>query len=249
MKAFLDEVDENHAVFTKDWREGLNATLAELTLSTSSYVESYRRLVSFQAWRSEVLEQELNEEALNFFIEAQNDVLVSHAMAACGSWRTALKGLRSGIENILSCLYYKDHPVELELWLLGKHRLGFSEVLRYFQNHPKLKGLRIAVTGLDNLEKEYATLSKAVHASAKPFRMTKNGCVNLWSADKQQLSQWLTRQRKVVENINVLLLALYHHQLEGAAFPGLRKAISLAISPKKCTDIRASMKVNIPSST
>ena len=62
-----------------------------------------------------VLEPRMTADSLAFFLEAQNDALVSHVFGNLGSWRSALKALRSCIENVAFCLYYKDHPVELHL--------------------------------------------------------------------------------------------------------------------------------------
>ena len=44
--------------------------------------------------------------------------------------------------------------------------------MNYFKKHPNLPKLKTKVTGLEIIEKEYQVLSRAVHASAKAFRMT-----------------------------------------------------------------------------
>ena len=73
-----------------------------------------------------------------------------------------MKCLRSCIENILFCEYYKDHPVELRLWLKGRHRLGFREIMSYFQRHPDVEGTIDDLSGLERLQTEYSILSRAV---------------------------------------------------------------------------------------
>ena len=105
-----------------------------------------------------------------FFFEAHNDALVSHVSASTGAWRSALQALRSCIENTLAAVYYNDHPIELELWQSSRFMLGFSELLGYMEKHPRLSPLGVQLSGLAAMKTEYATLSKAVHASAANFR-------------------------------------------------------------------------------
>ncbi len=246
MKEFLAEIDGNYSDFVVDWQSALQGKLRALEADKAVYQGSYRRLVSLRSWRAALLEGQINQEALDFFVEAQNDALVSHAMAACGSWRTALKGLRSCIENVLACLYYKDHPVELQLWLNGEYRLGFVEVHKYFGKHPVLKKIPSSLTGLEILAKEYAILSKAVHASAASFRMTADGRVNLWSNDRAQLRKWATRERQTITGINLLILSLFHTKLQGGSLIGLRQALTLAIPSSMRRKIRETLAVKLP---
>jgi hypothetical protein len=244
MNLLLKETEANFKSFDKDWRADMASVSAELAKGGAVYLASYRRIVSLQAWRT-LLETRISDGSLAFFLEAQNDALTSHVFANLGSWRSALKALRGCIDNVLYCLYYKDHPVELRLWHEGKHRLAFSEHLTYLDNHPD----RIQVPQIDampGLRAEYATLSKAVHASAKSFRMTKD--INetlLWSDAKEQQGMWRTREHVVLLNINLCLLALFRRELEGAASPALRGAIGLAVPESTFADIKTHMNVII----
>jgi len=244
MGLLLKETEANFKAFDHDWRSDMAAVAAELSKDNSSYLASYRRIASLQAWRA-FLETRISEESLAFFLEAQNDALTSHVFANLGSWRSALKALRSCIDNVLFCLYYKDHPVELALWHLGRHKLTFAEHFTYLDNHPD----RIQEPSIDAmpvLRAEYATLSKAVHASAKMFRMTNNIKETLlWSDAASERGKWHTREQVVIANINLCLLALFRRELEGAGAAGLRDAIGLAVSPTKWSDIKTHMKVII----
>ena len=122
----------------RPWRK-MTASSTELAKDNSIYLNSYR-IASLQAWRTH-LESRITEGSLAFFLEAQNDALTSHVFASLGSWRSALKALRSCIDNVLFCVYYKDHSVELDLWHSGKHKPSFNELFNYMENHPA----RIAV--------------------------------------------------------------------------------------------------------
>lgn len=80
--------------------------------------------------------------------------------------------MRSTLENTLYFLYYKDHPVELQLWQQQRHRLGFTDLIAYFKGHPLLAEFNHqSETGIVALEDAYASLSKAVHGSVSYFRM------------------------------------------------------------------------------
>jgi hypothetical protein len=244
MSLLLNETEANFKVFDNNWRADMAAVSAELAKSSAIYLASYRRIVSLQAWRS-FLETRISDGGLAFFLEAQNDALTSHVFANLGSWRSALKALRGCIDNILYCVYYKDHPIELRLWHEGKHKLTFAEHFTYLDNHPD----RIPVPQIDAmpvLRAEYATLSKAVHASAKSFRMTDDiKDTLLWSDANELRGKWQTREQVVISHINLCLLVLFRRELEGAASPALRDAIGLAVPASKFVDIKIHMKVII----
>lgn len=241
------EIERNFLDFSARSQTLLTQTIDSLAGESEKFLESYTRLVSLQAWRMELLERTISPEALRFFFEAQNDALVSHFLARQGCWRSALKSLRSCIENTMQCLYYKDHPVELELWQLGNHRLGRSALQAYLEAHPKIREIKPQkVTGLEFLAQEYGTLSRAVHASAKGFRMTVDAdVVQLCSDDRASLGKWLTREKSVLISINLLLIAMYKPELEAGRLSGLRESIALAIPQSYYRDIKSAYGVNL----
>jgi hypothetical protein len=237
MSLLLNETEANFKRFDNDWRADLTAVSVELAKDSAIYLTSYRRIASLQAWRS-FLETRISDASLAFF-------LTSHVFANLGSWRSALKALRGSIDNVLFCLYYKDHPIELRLWHEGEHKLAFAEHFTYLENHPD----RIIVPQIDampTLREEYATLSKAVHASSKCFRMTNDiKETQLWSDAVEQRGKWQTREQVVITHINYCLLALFRRELEGAAAPALRDAIGLVVPSSRFADIKNHMKVII----
>jgi hypothetical protein len=187
-----------------------------------------------------------SEDSKAFFFEGQNDFLISHCLARCGSFRQALKALRSAIDNIYSALYYNDHPVELKKWELGRHKLGFTELQSYFESHPSVIGKNIALTGLDPIKAEYSTLSKAVHGSAKAFRMTQNLTeVRLWGDDMASVSKWATRERAVIVNLNLLLAHLFREKLQGAGYRNLREVVGLVIPKHQHAELKTSLGISL----
>lgn len=219
---------------------------ASLNIHKDRFEQSYFRVVSLQAWRSELLSELLSQEAEAFFLEAHNDALMSHALARQGAWRVSLMSLRSLIENTVFGLYYCEHPVELALWGQGKHKLGFSETISYLERHPRLASLSPEVVGLDVIKDEYATLSKAVHGSAKSFRMTREGLITgLHISNAADFGSWLTREKMVIIAVNRLMLSFYREFLCGAAKPNLRKAISAVLPAARFAAIKSALGVTL----
>jgi hypothetical protein len=175
--------------------------------ANDQYLTSYRRIAAFQALKVDLILPKFSPESAAFFQEAHNDALVSHVSASYGAWRSALQSLRSLIENSLAAIYYSDHPVELKNWARGRKRTSFTELMKYFEDHPSLTGIKESVSGLGRIRTEYATLSKAVHASAVDFRMTDNiSQVLLWSSAKEKLSKWSTRERETICGVAQLVV-------------------------------------------
>ena len=242
------EIAANFDSFTASWKAELPKSIAALDSHRDEFLRSYSRITSMNAWRSNVLEEKVPEASLEFFAEALNDALVSHVFARFGSWRSALKSLRSCIENTCYCLYYKDHPVELRLWESGRHRPGFSEIHTYLEQHPDISPLgNSPLTGLATMKEEYSTLSRAVHASAKSFRMSPNvHDILLWKPDAVSLGQWRTREQHTLCALNLLLTAIFRHFLSGAQQTGLRKALAAVIPPSMHARVKTELKVTIP---
>lgn len=247
MPSLEEEIKDNFNRFKTKWENELETVRGSLATSEKTFLDSYKRLTSINAWRELLIKNVVSEEAYNFFCEAQNDGVASHVFAGLGAWRAALKCLRSSIENVLFCEYYKDHPIELRLWAKGKHRLGFNEIISYFQKHPDIEGMIDDLAGLERLQKEYSTLSRAVHASDFNFRMTvPGGATNLWSSDNRKLGMWSTRERQTITGINLFLLVLHSKSVQGASLPGLRTSIGLTISSAAIRNkIRTSLNVNL----
>ena len=200
-----DEIKHNFAAFQDGWCTELSARLGSLPNHLGRFEESYIRLTSFQAWRVSVIEPYLPAGSVGFYAEAQNDALISHVQASLGSWRIALKALRSSIENTLLCLYYKDHQIEQKLWEIGKFRISVSTAINYFKSHPLILDLPDEITGIGIIEQQYTKLSKAVHASSLDFRMTEDGKgMSLWKTDTAHESRWESHEKKTVLGLNLL---------------------------------------------
>lgn len=231
MPDFEAEIVSNFSNFSTKWQSELSTVQTTLATSEVMYLTSYKRLTSLNAWRELLLRNIISPESYGFFCEAQNDAVSSHVLARLGSWRAASQCLRSCIENVFFCEYYKDHAIELRLWSQGQHRLGFSEMVNYFQKHPDMDNVDSRLSGLDRIQREYTVLSRAVHASTTNFRMTvPDGQTNLWTSDTSKLGAWNTRERQTLTGLNLFLIVLHRTALQGTTLPGLRQAIALIIN-------------------
>jgi hypothetical protein len=248
MMTLKTEITANFESFSAGWQQKLEVVREELSKRKGEFAASYEQLASIGAWAG-LLEGEMSKESFAFFREAQNDALVSHVMARCGSWRVAHKALRSMMENVVLCVFYKDHPVELSMWNDGRHRLGFRDALDYLSNHPLLHGMKEVDTGIADLRKQYGVASRAVHASATSFRMTTvDDSTNLWTADKARLGQWRTAESDTLAAINTVLIGLFRARLSGTSRRGERKVIALAIPKSRHSRIKSLFSVSLYSS-
>lgn len=245
MNLLAKEIEHNYIAFDAKWQDDMMVVSSSLSTHKDKYLTSYKRLTSLQAWRTTVINARVSKESASFFLEAQNDALVSHVFARMGSWRSALKALRSCIENVLFCLYYNDHPVELELWTRHKHKIGFTALCEYFNSHPLVIDIPDPnVVGLNTLIPEYAELSKAVHGSAKAFTMTSGvDATQLWIDKIDSLGAWSAREGKTVLGVNLLLMTLFREELQGAKQESLRKSISLSVSDAKRKKVKEELKI------
>lgn len=240
MKNLKEELQVNFTSFSQALKNKFNEAFDRLEPNNQNYLKSYERLSSLEAWRAYVLENTISRLSLSFFLEAQNDALLSHTFSRIGSWRASLQSLRSVIENTLFCLYYKDHPVEYELWEAGKYQLPISDYIGYISKHPRFYPIDDNVTGVALLKKEYSTLSKAVHGSSISFRMTniEEHFPALMLTEVPKLNQWITRGKKVMQIVNQILLSMFSEKLQGAKLRNLRKSISFAIPQNVFDQIR-----------
>ena len=232
------EIKINHDKFFKDWTKQAPDNWKALS-GNAIFEESYRRLCVVSAFRSYLIEPTTSKSVQAFSLEASNDAITCHVLASIGAWRSSLQSLRSYIENILCCLFYKDHPVELLLWERGRNRLSFVELHSYFVAHPYLIGIPLSASGLEQLKNEYSELSKAVHGSAQSFRMTDDaGKILLWDTSAVKAAAWSTRERKVHESVCLLVAYLFKEQLQGTRLPQVRDLLELVISKTKAANLK-----------
>lgn len=242
---FEKETEANFQKFFGAWTAQAESNWKALH-SSPLLLASYRRIAAFNSLKSDLLEQQIDEASFAFFQEAHNDALQSHVCASVGSWRLALKSLRSFLENSFNALYFMDHPIELQNWARGREKLWFSELLKYFDDHPDLAGNSLASMALAELKTEYSTLSKAVHGSAKSFRMTDDvSKVLLWSTKQEKIGAWSTREKQVLSNVAVIVIALFRDDLSGAKLPGTRQALRNLFGVKATARIKSELGITL----
>lgn len=239
------ELEKNFDEFSAKFTVELEYVSKKLGSNRGVFLDSYGRIASLSAWRQYHLKSKISPGSLDFFLEAQNDALTSHAFARLGCWRSACQALRSFLENTLFCLYYMDHPVELALWKGGSFKIGFSAVHGYLEGHPVVATVSKSLNGLESVMSEYKTLSRAVHGSPS-FRMTgTTHTTQLWTADKVALGAWKTREIHSIGAVNMLLLSIFRADLEGAKLPLLRQTLAKSIPSSKHAQYKTEMKITL----
>ncbi len=239
------ELEKNFDEFSTRFTSELELVSKKLATNRANFLDSYARIASLSAWRQYHLKSRISPAALDFFIEAQNDALTSHAFARLGCWRSACQALRGFIENTLFCLYYMDHPVELALWKTNSFRIGFNAIHKYLESHPAIASVSKLLNGLEGVASEYKTLSRAVHAYAS-FRMTgTTHGTQLWTADKTALGAWERREIRTIGAVNMLLVSIFREDLEGAKLPLLRQAVAKCVPATKHAQYKAELRITL----
>ncbi len=243
--ALQDEIDANYSKFYDGWSAEAVANFAA-SKGRKPLIESHRRLAAFRALRVHLTKGRLSKGAQPFFLEANNDLVTAHVAAHLCAWRASLKFLRSAIENVIYCFYYDVHPIEQRMWEGGKFRIGFAGAMKFFESHPDLMHLPQSVTGLSQLSSEYSTLSKAVHASSRAFRMT-DGELNilLWKDDPAKLGAWSTREKAAVQALSLLTVCLLADDLRGAKNAPTRDVLQFALSKTARQQLKTSLAITI----
>lgn len=238
------EIDENRRQFEVEWIQAARAHRDALG-GLQAFAESYRRLAAFGSLIRDVAIPSMSQDAGSFLFEAHNDALTSHILARHGAWRSSLQSLRSVIEDCLSGLYYADHSIELTLWNDGKFRMGFTDLIRYFEIHPAYAGVDQQRSGIATIKEEYATLSRAVHGSSKNFRMTSvSSEVLLWSDKKSSAAQWVSREKRTLEALAMMICIRYAGAMAGARLPHVRSMMVFVISHRARAFLKNEKNIN-----
>lgn len=242
------QVRANAQKFLEEMPGTVSANIAETRAhSDDKFLDAYASTTTLQAWRSTILEDSIEDGPLGFFLEAQSDLSMSLVLVQAGMWRSAMKSLRSVIENTIRFAYYMDHCVEYELWERGEHRPTFQSFFSYLKDHPRLVGEASKISSVDEFEKSYRNLSNVVHASSTDLRTTtQSSVIMLWKKDKASIGKWATEFRRVVLAANLIMLCLFASHLQGAKHLGLRQAISKIVPASTKPKIKAAININIP---
>lgn len=237
------EVENSRASFEARLKVEVPSAFLALTAKDGLYKKAYASVVSIESWRAYVFEGKIDGSALAFFVEAQNDLLTSYCLARTGCWRSSLMSLRSALENVLLCVYFKDHLVELSKWPAVRPK-GFQELMDYFEKFFPFSGAA-SVNPYGALSAEYGELSRAVHGSSTSFRMTKDMTVPaIWSSEPASCGMWSTRFQKTLRALNLLLIHAQPNEIQGAKNRPLREAIAMLGLPR--ASVHSSWNVNLP---
>lgn len=237
------ELKANYGRFSTVVVNDLAAISAVLLGEEAVLLKSYYQICAFRGFHEVALTNQ-SEESISFFIEAHNDLLTSHVLAASGMWRSAHIALRSFMESYLGHIYFQDHPIELELWADEKFKTEPRDLRAYSRTHPAIAGYAISKSASDKLDSQYARLSKSVHGSKVDFRMTDaSNFPAIASSDVIKLRKWQSLAADVVRTALVLYLSLHADKLKGAAHPVFRKVLGASLTPTMKVGVKAQLGV------
>ncbi|WP_417819050.1 hypothetical protein [Tritonibacter scottomollicae] len=216
----------NFESFTENLPREISAKLS-LFSGDEKLAFSYARLSAFNSFKRDLVDKIFSEKSGRFLHEAHSDLLVSHVNASMGAWRAALQALRSFLENSMSAIFYNDHPVELIQWENGCFRVSAKELRNYCGNHPYFTDIKTHFNIQASLDEEYATLSKAVHASNELFRMTDtSGRITIATPNVADLGKWGARQSRSFDVVALMLVTYLRDNMDGAKCLGLKGTLS-----------------------
>lgn len=239
------EINENYLAFSTKVSNSIAGNISHFK-GDRKLVESYARIAAINALKVDIVEPHFPSGAAHFFFEAHNDSLISHVNASYGSWRSALQALRSCMENTMATIFYLDHPVEYVKWSAGNFKISPREMREYISEHPKLNRLADELKLKAALDKEYGTLSNAVHGSNSMFRMTTaDGKTNIASPSLADLGKWSARERSTVDICMTSLVGVVSEHLDGAKMPNLRAALGIAIQSNSRAALKKHLDISI----
>jgi hypothetical protein len=244
------EIAKNASDFRRDLPTSLASNIAEILKKNSAKIdESYARLTCLQAIRIHLLNGTASDGAIGFFYEAQGDGLTSQVLALSGSSRSALKSLRSLIENIVRSVYYADHAIEYRLWEDGKHRPTFKSFFDYLESHPDIRNSSPSLNPCSSLHANWKKLSQAVHASAKEERMTSTAeKITIWKTNQKSVGDWSSFQKNIMKDVCLLYIILFHKKMQGAALKPVKESLSISIPKTLDAKIFSEFSVRLPRS-
>lgn len=205
-------------------------------------IKGYSRIAALNSAKKIVNEV---SDANIFLDEALNDKLSSYLLISLGSSRSALTSLRAFVESSLYFFYYKDHPIEFQKWKEHKFRMRIKELFVYLIEHPAISSFQLE-NYVQNLEKEYGTLSLAVHGASDKFMMTgQNNFPHIFQKNTVEISKWNTRSTKAFTNVVALLLGLNKEKFLSASHRHEKDIIKLALGNTISSDLSTKIGISL----
>lgn len=223
----MEEIESNAADYISGLPTQISNAKSIALIAPDKSKMAYASVATLQAWRTSQIFGDAADIS-SAILEAQNDALQSFTLAHLGMWRAALQSLRGCLEGVVRTLFFIEHPVEFNWWQRHTYKLSISATLSdYFPKHPRIAAIPIPdlISFPQILTKEYAELSRAVHASAKSFNMTKAGDIAVSTASPADYGAWFTRHRNTLGGINRLLVAFFAESLRGTGGREIRRAL------------------------
>lgn len=110
-----------------------------------------------------------DSERMEFLKEMHSDFVHLQVSLPLGLKKSSFLSLRAGIEHTLMHIYYKDHPIELQLLNESPENKTTTEFLfKYLNTHPKFKNEKIKPL-IEKIHEHYSKLSKTIHGTSTAY--------------------------------------------------------------------------------
>lgn len=160
----------------------------------------------------------------NILKELHEDINASFFRAYFGNYRSAHMHLRSVIELTLQLIYFFQHEVEYEQWLLAEFRIKHEDLTSYLKKHPSLKSKETNDL-IDSITKDWKLFSKYIHAEAPKYFQSTLASSQTKKIDKADFEIWKGSFIKTAYQINKLLLIFFKQRLN--SFPTTNRELLL----------------------
>lgn len=112
---------------------------------------------------------------IDFLYELRSDSIQLLTFLSLGFKKATALAIRSCIEDVIRHIYYKDHPIELELLNeTGNTQISVTNTFQYLNTHPVFKKYKKFIIIHNFLTNEYSNTSRFIHGSSvKHFQLSK----------------------------------------------------------------------------
>jgi|CXWL01.1.fsa_nt_gi hypothetical protein len=174
--------------------------------------------------------KEIDSTQMIFLDELRSDLVYLLTFTALDFKKPLALSMRSCIEDTIRHIYYKDHPIELQLLNeTGETKISVKETFDYLNKHPlfnKLKGFDLIYCDLHN---QYGSTSKLIHGSSLvEFQLSKTiSELGMSDTEFKKLQKDIS---KLIDNL-ITSLIIFHKEIFKQIHYECRSLILSCIAP------------------
>lgn len=167
---------------------------------------------------------------MEFLEELRSDLVHLLTCISLGLKKPSALSTRGCIESTIRHIYYKDHPIELQLLnQTGETKISVTETFNYLNEHPVFKKIDRFCKMYSFLKNEYSETSKLIHGSSfRHFQLSKS-ISQLKITDQEFTSQ--TKNLEKLLGILITVIIIFHKKTFNQIHHEHRDLIFSCVSP------------------